>query len=109
MIGIGYAPSAYDLLHIGHLNLLRRAKERRAKEHCDYLIAGIVAIRRKGVTPVVPLAERVEIARNVRFVDAAIPALTNDKVGTFDLKARTGVCHRKSGGNVSGIVETRHR
>jgi glycerol-3-phosphate cytidylyltransferase len=59
MIGIGYAPSAYDLLHIGHLNLLRRAKERRAKEHCDYLIAGIVAIRRKGVTPVVPLAERV--------------------------------------------------
>jgi hypothetical protein len=52
MIGIGYAPSAYDLLHIGHLNLLRRAKERRAKEHCDYLIAGIVAIRRKGVTPV---------------------------------------------------------
>jgi len=79
MIRIGYAPGAYDLFHIGHLNVLRRANE-----HCDYLIAGVVAddvlIRHKGVTPVIPLAERVEIVRNVRFVDAAIPALTNDKV-----------------------------
>jgi glycerol-3-phosphate cytidylyltransferase len=79
MIRIGYAPGAYDLFHIGHLNLLRRAKE-----HCEYLIAGVAAdellIRYKGVTPVIPLAERVEIVRNVRFVDAAVPALTNDKV-----------------------------
>jgi glycerol-3-phosphate cytidylyltransferase len=79
MIRIGYAPGAYDLFHIGHLNLLRRARER-----CEYLIAGVVAdevlIRHKGVTPVIPLAERVEIVRNVRFVDAAVPALTNDKV-----------------------------
>ena len=79
MIRIGYAPGGYDLFHIGHLNLLRRARE-----HCEYLIAGVVAdevlIRHKGVTPVIPLAERVEIVRNVRFVDAAVPALTNDKV-----------------------------
>jgi cytidyltransferase-like protein len=84
-IRIGYAPGAYDLFHIGHLNLLRRAKE-----HCEYLIAGVVAdevlIRDKGVTPVIPLAERVEIVRNVRFVDAAIPALTNDKVVISDLE-----------------------
>jgi glycerol-3-phosphate cytidylyltransferase len=79
MIRIGYAPGAFDLFHIGHLNLLRRAKER-----CDYLIAGVVAddvlIRHKGVTPVIPLAERLEIVRNVRYVDAAMPAMTNDKV-----------------------------
>ncbi len=79
MIRIGYAPGAFDLFHIGHLNLLRRAKE-----HCDYLVAGVVAdevlIRHKGVTPVVPLAERLEIVRNVGFVNAAIPALTSDKV-----------------------------
>jgi glycerol-3-phosphate cytidylyltransferase len=79
MIRIGYAPGAYDLFHIGHLNLLRRARE-----HCEYLIAGVVAdevlIRHKGVTPVIPLSERVEIVRNVRFVDAAVPALTNDKI-----------------------------
>ncbi len=79
MIRIGYAPGAYDVFHIGHLNLLRRAKE-----NCDYLIAGIVAddvlIQHKGITPVIPLPERLEIVRSVRFVDAAFPAMTNDKV-----------------------------
>jgi glycerol-3-phosphate cytidylyltransferase len=43
-------------------------------------VADEVLIRHKGVTPVIPLAERVEIVRNVRFVDAAVPALTNDKI-----------------------------
>lgn len=79
MIRIGYAPGAFDLFHVGHLNLLRRAKER-----CDYLIAGVVAdevlIKHKGVTPVVPLAERLEIVRNIRCVDAAHTAMTNDKI-----------------------------
>lgn len=79
MIRIGYAPGAYDLFHIGHLNLLRHAKER-----CDFLIAGVVAddvlIRHKGVTPVIPLAERLEIVRNIRFVDSAHAAMTNDKI-----------------------------
>lgn len=79
MIRIGYAPGAYDLFHIGHLNLLRRAKE-----NCDFLIAGVVSdevlIKHKGVTPVIPLAERLEIVRNVRFVDAAHAAMTNDKL-----------------------------
>jgi len=82
MIRIGYAPGAFDLFHIGHLNLLRRAKD-----NCDYLVAGVVAdevlIEHKGVTPVIPLVERLEIVRNVRFVDAAIPALTNDKVAIW--------------------------
>src|SRR5258708_13745145 len=79
MIRIGYAPGAFDLFHIGHLNLLRRAKER-----CDYPIAGVVSdevlIAHKGVTPVVPLAERTEIVRNCRHVDAAHAATTDDKL-----------------------------
>jgi glycerol-3-phosphate cytidylyltransferase len=82
MVRIGYVPGAFDLFHIGHLNILRRARE-----HCDFLIAGVVAddvlIRRKGVTPVVPLAERIEIVRNVRYVDMAHAAMTNDKVAIW--------------------------
>jgi glycerol-3-phosphate cytidylyltransferase len=82
MIRIGYAPGAYDLFHVGHLHLLRQARA-----HCDFLIAGVVAddvlIEHKGVKPVVPLAERLEIVRNVRYVDAAYPALTNDKVAIW--------------------------
>jgi glycerol-3-phosphate cytidylyltransferase len=78
MIRIGYAPGAFDLFHIGHLNLLRQAKER-----CDFLIAGVVTdevlIKHKKITPVIPLAERLEIVRGVRFVDMAHAAMTNDK------------------------------
>jgi glycerol-3-phosphate cytidylyltransferase len=79
MIRIGYVPGAFDLFHIGHLNILRQAKE-----NCDYLIAGVVAddvlIRHKDVTPVVLLLERLEIVRNVRYVNMAHAAMTNDKI-----------------------------
>jgi glycerol-3-phosphate cytidylyltransferase len=62
----------YDLFHIGHLNLLRNAKQA-----CDHLIAGVVtdelANRVKGSLPVVPLAERLEIVQAIRYVDEAVP------------------------------------
>jgi glycerol-3-phosphate cytidylyltransferase len=69
---IGYAPGVFDLFHIGHLNLLRNARD-----FCDYLVAGVVtdviAERNKGITPVVPFAERIEIVRAIRYVDEAVP------------------------------------
>jgi glycerol-3-phosphate cytidylyltransferase len=68
---IGYAPGVYDLFHIGHLNILTRAAE-----CCDRLIAGVVTddvvLKAKGKAPVVPLAERLEIVRSVRYVDEAV-------------------------------------
>lgn len=70
-VRIGYASGVYDLFHIGHLNLLRHARSQ-----CDYLIAGVASVamtqRLKGTTPVVPLAERLEIVRSVRFVDRVV-------------------------------------
>lgn len=80
---VGYAPGAYDLFHVGHLNLLKNAKQQ-----CDYLIAGVVSdemlLKNKGITPVVPLNERLEIVRNVKYVDEAIVETLSDKVETWE-------------------------
>jgi glycerol-3-phosphate cytidylyltransferase len=79
---VGYAPGAFDLFHIGHLNLLRHARSR-----CDYLVAGVVsdemAERAKGRPPVVPLTERLEIVRSLRYVDAAFVETVPDKLVTW--------------------------
>ena len=65
---IGYAPGAFDLFHVGHLNILRMAKEQ-----CDFLVAGVVSDemfeRVRGVPPFVPVDERLEIVRHITFVD----------------------------------------
>lgn len=79
---VGYAPGAYDLFHIGHLNILRHARE-----HCDYLVAGVVsdemAELAKGRRPVIPLIERLEIVRNIKYVDAAFVETVPNKLDTW--------------------------
>jgi cytidylyltransferase-like protein len=58
-----------------------------AKSQCDFLIAGVVSDEmlrmKKGVTPVVPLAERLEIVRNIRFVDDAVAEAVPDKLDVW--------------------------
>jgi glycerol-3-phosphate cytidylyltransferase len=79
---IGYAPGAYDLFHIGHLNLLRHAAEQ-----CDHLVAGVVSdemlLLTKGRAPVIPLAERMEIVRGLRVVDQVHAEVVPDKIDTW--------------------------
>lgn len=79
---VGYAPGAYDLFHVGHLNILKHAKSR-----CDYLIAGVVSDekleRTKGALPFVPLLERAEIVRHIRFVDAVYEEHVASKVDAW--------------------------
>lgn len=81
---VGYAPGVYDLFHIGHLNILRHAKER-----CDYLIAGVVSDEMchwaKGHVPFIPLVERLEIVRHVAFVDEVHAEVVPDKLDTWDV------------------------
>lgn len=80
---VGYAAGAYDLFHIGHLNVLRHAKS-----HCDYLIAGVVSDElcevTKGTRPVIPLAERLEIVGNIKCVDRAYAEVNPDRLQTWD-------------------------
>lgn len=79
---IGYAAGAFDLFHVGHLNLLRHAKTQ-----CDFLIAGVVTdellVATKGRAPVIPLAERLEIVRQIRFVDRAVAESLPRKIDTW--------------------------
>jgi len=74
----GYTQGVYDMFHIGHLNLLNRAKEQ-----CDYLIVGVNTDRLvreyKHKIPVIPEAERAEIIRNIKAVDEAVLCDTLDK------------------------------
>lgn len=82
-IRIGYAPGAYDLFHVGHLNLLRHAKGR-----CDFLIAGVVSDDMleltKGRRPVIPLEERLAIVSHISYVDRAVAEVVPDKLETWE-------------------------
>lgn len=77
---IGYVAGVFDVFHIGHLNLLRRAKEL-----CDYLIAGVVSdeqvIRNKKTKPYMCFEDRQQIVAACRYVDEAVK-IPIDRPGT---------------------------
>ena len=90
---VGYVPGAFDLFHVGHLNMLRQARP-----HCDVLVAGVVSDEllnsfspgsspvsdemlevTKGISPTVPLEERAEIVEAIGIVDGVYVETTPDK------------------------------
>lgn len=73
-VRIGYLSGTFDLFHVGHLNLLRRAKAQ-----CDYLIVGVHPdASHKGKQTFIPFAERMAVVGAVKYVDQVVPSCLED-------------------------------
>ena len=79
---IGYTAGVYDMFHIGHLNIIQRAKEQ-----CDYLIVAVstdeLVQKEKNKKPVIPFEERCKIIEALKYVDMVVPQENKDKLGAW--------------------------
>lgn len=80
---IGYTTGVYDMFHIGHLNIIRRAKEQ-----CDYLVVGVstdeLVQKDKNKTPIIPFAERCAIVEAIKYVDKVVPQFDKNKMAAWE-------------------------
>ncbi len=76
---IGYTTGVYDMFHIGHLNIIRKAKEL-----CDILIVGVttdsLCYERKQKYPIICEEDRIAIVESIKYVDKVVPQSDMDKL-----------------------------
>jgi len=79
---IGYTTGVFDMFHIGHLNILKRAKSM-----CECLIVGIstdkLVQKYKNKAPIIPYSERYKIIEAIKYVDKVVPQINRDKISAF--------------------------
>ncbi|MGI6713994.1 MAG: adenylyltransferase/cytidyltransferase family protein [Bacilli bacterium] len=89
---IGYTSGVFDLFHIGHLNILKRAKEQ-----CEYLIVAVstdeVVEGYKHRTPVIPFEERIQIVEAIKYVDKVVPQTSMDKLAAWKIYHFDAIFH----------------
>lgn len=82
---IGFTSGVFDMLHIGHLNIIRRAKEQ-----CEHLIVGVstdeLVESYKHKMPIIPFEERMAIVKALRYVDEVVAQTTMDKIEMWKMK-----------------------
>lgn len=79
---IGYTTGVFDMFHIGHLNIIKRAKE-----ECDFLIVGVTTddlVSYKNKQAIIPHEERMAIVESIRYVDKVVPQESMDKVSAWE-------------------------
>lgn len=80
---VGYTTGVFDMFHIGHLNILKNAKDQ-----CEHLIVGVstddVVESYKHKTPIIPFEERIAIVESIRYVDEAVPQVSMDKMAAWE-------------------------
>lgn len=80
---IGYTTGVFDMFHIGHLNILKNAKEQ-----CEYLIVGVstdeLVQKSKNKNPIIPFDERVEIIKSIKYVDEVVPQINKNKLEAYE-------------------------
>lgn len=80
---VGYTTGVFDMFHIGHLNILKKAKEQ-----CEHLIVGVstdeCVMNSKKHLPIIPFEERAEIVRAIRYVDEVVPQENKDKMAAYE-------------------------
>ena len=80
---IGYTTGVFDLFHIGHLNILKRARL-----ECDHLIVGIttdeLSKSAKNKKPFIPFQERMDLVEAVKYVDKVVPQTSYDKMEAWN-------------------------
>lgn len=76
---IGYTTGVFDMFHVGHLNIIKRAKEQ-----CDFLIVGVttdeLCYQRKNKYPVICEQERTAIVESIKYVDKVVLQTNMDKL-----------------------------
>ncbi|MBQ8778584.1 MAG: adenylyltransferase/cytidyltransferase family protein [Alistipes sp.] len=81
---IGYTTGVFDMFHIGHLNILKRAKEQ-----CDFLIVGVstdeLVQHDKNKTPIIPFNDRCKIVEAIKYVDKVVPQIDKNKFRAWEL------------------------
>lgn len=80
---VGYTTGVYDMFHIGHLNILKRAKEQ-----CEFLIVGVstdeLVESYKHKTPIIPFKERMAIVEAIKYVDQVVAQENMDKFAAWE-------------------------
>lgn len=79
---IGFICGFFDILHDGHIDVLRQAKQQ-----CEYLIVAVGTDEfmkiRKGRNSVLSYQQRKELVSAIRYVDQVVPEINLDKIAAY--------------------------